>query len=403
MSFTQHFKDGIRNVAYSTVTLGALLGAGCTQNHYHSYGNIPEKYSAKQSKAVKPVQAVKEEPVQKQVYPEPQAQLPEKETLRPSTLEEKVNDEKTGLPAGLIPGKDFRVNYNKNVQGFEIEGEFAYAGLKVGEYDPENRKTYLFCDGKSHKVKGPYISVGEQIIISAPKGKESPSVEFLVENGIINVEPSDFVVMQSNGSGEIVIAKRSGRIPKVTAKGDYTLFNGNQVLKFKDVYKTKAKGPVAKPNRNELPIDIASVGSSPMQVVTLDKDGKRVGTWDVIVDNYNQMKSVSESNVYNDIAILANGDVTSIYNDFHRLSPEEQRKLVQRQEPQQAEIVPAPLPEQIQPESRDISWKETPKQKIELPEFSRDGSSASFKGENYSKVPGSNKYVSPSGKYFLVD
>ena len=226
-------------------------------------------------------------------------------------------------------GSGFSVSYDGKVDAFLAEGEYSINGLKVGEFDSTNRKNYLFFDGAKHDLKeGSYISIGDKIVIGAAKGFESPSVQFLKGNGILDIKDKEFIVMQSNGGAITVEGRNSeGKIPRVTSQGDYTIFAGDKVIRFKEEYKTKYGGPLLKANKNNLGVDFGSAGTTPMQVVTLDSNGARTGNWDVVVDNNRGIRSGLHDKLEEDYVRIGGGQTTSIRSSFYSLTKDEQDKL----------------------------------------------------------------------------
>ena len=226
-------------------------------------------------------------------------------------------------------GGGVSISYDGKVDAFLAEGEYSVNGLKIGEFDKDNRKNYLFFDGAKHDLKeGSYVSMGDKIVIGAAKGFESPSVQFLKGNGVLDIKEKDFIVMQSNG-GQIIVEKRNseGKIPRVTSQGDYTIFAGNQVIRYKDDYKAKYGGPILKPNKNNLGVDFGSAGTTPMQIVTLDSNGERTGKWDVVVDNNRGIRAGLHDVLESDYLRIGGGQVTSIRESFYSLTKEDRDKL----------------------------------------------------------------------------
>ena len=226
-------------------------------------------------------------------------------------------------------GSGVSISYDGKVDAFLAEGEYSLDGLKIGEFDKDNRKNYLFFDGAKHDIKeGSYVSIGDKIVIGAAKGFESPSVQFLKGNGVLDIKEKDFIVMQSNG-GTITVEKRNseGKIPRVTSQGDYTIFAGNQVIRYKDDYKAKYGGPLLKPNKNNLGVDFGSAGTTLMQIVTLDSNGARTGNWDVVVDNNRGIRAGLHDVLESDYLRIGGGQVTSIRESFYSLTKEDRDKL----------------------------------------------------------------------------
>ena len=226
-------------------------------------------------------------------------------------------------------GSGVSISYDGKVDAFLAEGEYSLNGLKIGEFDKDNRKNYLFFDGAKHDLKeGSYISIGDKIMIGAAKGFESPSVQFLKGNGILDIKEKDFIVMQSNG-GTITVEGRNseGKIPRITSQGEYTIFTGDKVIRYKEEYKSKYGGPLLKQNKNNFGVDFGTAGTTPMQIVTLDSSGLRTGTWDVVVDNSRGIKSGLHDALENDYVRVGGGQVSSIRSSFYSLTKEEQDKL----------------------------------------------------------------------------
>ena len=226
-------------------------------------------------------------------------------------------------------GSGVSISYDGKVDAFLAEGEYSLNGLKIGEFDKDNRKNYLFFDGAKHDLKeGSYISIWDKIVISAAKGFESPSVQFLKGNGILDIKEKDFIVMQSNG-GTITVEGRNseGKIPRITSQGEYTIFTGDKVIRYKEEYKSKYGGPLLKQNKNNFGVDFGTAGTTPLQIVTLDSSGQRTGTWDVVVDNSRGIKSGLHDALENDYVRVGGGQVSSIRSSFYSLTKEEQDKL----------------------------------------------------------------------------
>jgi len=141
-----------------------------------------------------------------------------------------------------------------------------------------------------------------------------------------------------------------GKIPRITSTEGYNLFSGDKALKYVDSYKDKYKGPGL---LTKNPIGASGKESIPIQIVTLDKTGSRLGDWDVIIDSYGSVKAGNAQQLESQLTSSSKGLVTSIRTSFHSLTKEEQTKLGTLSVDKQRELVGASA-EKLREELKNI-------------------------------------------------
>ncbi|MBS3078769.1 hypothetical protein J4218_01480 [Candidatus Pacearchaeota archaeon] len=256
----------------------------------------------------------------------------------------KIKDNGKEYEISKLGNEKFQLNYDGKADAFYVNGKFEMKGLRVGEKSQNDEKTYLFFDGKEHEIDSTYLSLGDKkLIIGAAKGDYSPSVQFLPGNEFLKVTDKNLVMMQKIGGkdgGYLTIEQgATGNIPKVTSKGGgYNMFFGEKAIRYNEELKDKYKGPMLL-TKNPL-ADYAKVKESiPMQIITTDKTGNRVGEWDAVFDSYNGIKAGNAKELENQLATSKQGVVTSIKTSFHSLTKEEQEKLKSLTPEKQRELV----------------------------------------------------------------
>jgi len=282
-----------------------------------------------------------------------------KQGEEPSTV--KIRDSGKEYDIKKFGSERFQINYDGKVDAFRVDGDFEMRGVRIGEYSKED-ETYLFFDGGTHNdLKGSYVSFGDKkLIVGASSGKFGSTVQFLSGNGVIDVRENAMMMVQAIGGdkgGHLTFESRdSGKIPIMTATGGYNLFSGSKVLKYIDSYKDKYKGPGILTSN---PLDFSKKESIPLQVVTLDNSGKRIGDWDVVVDSYNSIRAGNAQQLENQLTGKIGGVVTSIRASFHSLTKEEQEKLGTLSLEKQRELIGADV-NKLKEEIKKIPSTPTP-------------------------------------------
>jgi len=303
----------------------------------------------------------------------PKDSIIEKPTKIPNSKEEDVKVEyryKQGEEPSFVKIKDngkeyeikkfgsekFQVNYDGKADAFRVNGKFELSGIRVGEYS-QNDETYLFFDGNAHdELIGSYVSFGDKKLIVGASSKEfSSTVQLLPGNGILTVTDKTMLMVQGIGGekgGHLTIESRDseGKIPRITSTEGYNLFSGDKALKYVDSYKDKYKGPGL---LTKNPIGASGKESIPIQIVTLDKTGSRLGDWDVIIDSYGSVKAGNAQQLESQLTSSSKGLVTSIRTSFHSLTKEEQTKLGTLSVDKQRELVGASA-EKLREELKNI-------------------------------------------------
>ncbi|MBS3079387.1 hypothetical protein J4218_04655 [Candidatus Pacearchaeota archaeon] len=302
---------------------------------------------------------------------------------------------------------------------------FDLDSLRVGAYTKDN-PIYVFTDGNEpDSTDLPYLLLGRNsLTIGSSPDSFSPSVQILPGNKYIDISDEEFLVLQTIGGkqgGKLTLERRDseGKIPRITSRGEgYNIYSGEWGVRYNEEIGKTRKGPIM----NENPYKTRARKSFPVQVVTLNKAGNRLQDWDIVIDSDGRVQEGNPNELEQEYS-LRNGKLTSLRLAYQRLSKQEKEDLRNNI---LGKIVPIINPETIptpEPASKPVpitnNWEFNPhprdntnvhdsyiapkKPVPRSPIFLKSKTKASYNGEVYKRVPNTNKYIAPSGKFFLVD